>query len=90
MVSVRDADEAGVLSAEELVLLAQRLTMCPDCGDAVIACDNGIRLDTEPDEAGMWGLMNVGGAVWAVSAPEDDEGSRHDLHAHQAEGGVLS
>jgi hypothetical protein len=73
-----------VLTADEGVLLAQHLTRCPECGEPVIACDNGIRLDTESDDAGLWSLLNMGGAVWAAAAADD--GSRHHLHEHQAAG----
>jgi hypothetical protein len=71
-----------MLTADETVLLARHLADCPDCGTRVIACDNGIRLDLEADDTGLWSFANIGGAVWAIAA--DDEGSRHTLHQHQA------
>ena len=75
-----------MLTGEELLLLSDRLAPCPECGDVVVACDNDYRLDLDPDPDGLWGLMNVAGVVLACSAPDDDQGSHHNLHEHQPEG----
>jgi len=67
---------------------------CPDCGKAVIKCDNNIFLDHPAEEwdGGHvgWTIMQLGGMNIASNGDPGLNGKAHRLHEHQPPESVMA
>lgn len=64
-----------------------RTTRSPECGDEIVACDNGVYLDypAVPFDSfeAQWTILNLGAQSWAAAGQASAEGLGHTLHEHQ-------
>jgi hypothetical protein len=61
---------------------------CPDCGERIAQCDNGVRLDVPAvafdRDGACWTIMRLGHMDLAAAGGEPPpDGRGHTLHEHQ-------